>query len=54
MNKELIKIKKSLVNTVKPSKEDIQAEKLQRLIIETRASQQIGIQRFIEEFNKIF
>ena len=51
MNKELIKLKKSLVNTIKPSKEDIQAEKLQKLIIETRASQQIGIQRFIEEFN---
>lgn len=53
MNKELVKLKKILVNSTKLSKEDIQAERLQKLILNARASQDFDINQFVIEFDKI-
>lgn len=54
MNKELLKLKKALVKAIQPNKEDIQAEKLQKLIMEARSSKDYDIKQLVKEFGEIF
>lgn len=54
MNKELLKIKKELVKTFGPSKEDIQAEKLCNIITEARNSGDRNIQKLLKQLNEVF